>query len=385
MPGIFLSHTSVDKSFVFRLAIDLVNGGFPVWLDAWEMSVGDQLYDHIYDGIDDSSFLIVVLSQKSVESTWVNDEINGALNKEAQNGRKFLIPIKLEDCKIPLKIAGRIYADFSSSYFEGLDGLLQFLRSRGVDKISIPPQKALIPLELFHGLFLNRVAFEKRLRALKGGRKDFLVSPSQFVLSPEESYTALRKKLLRTLEKSRSDPEFTVEDREYIQYAYHGVQSEEAALLGGVADIVNRFPNDLYMGEAGAWFVKLVRNSLYATMYAAQRKIDAPILKTPEQCVLNMFASKEDTAKFFEVPGVAHLTVFRTDNGETCGVWLDKRAQIFEDLDVEGYRGQVNYPLSDLPRDLVFKFIIPQIVHFSLGGRNFSSDWSLAKCRIRED
>src|ERR1700733_13633358 len=147
MPGVFLSHSSVDKDIILRLAIDLVNRGFPVWLDAWQLTIGDQLYDHIYEGIDQSSFLILALSKNSVKSDWVNDELNGALAKEAKMGRKFLIPIKVEDCDVPLKIAGRIYADFGRGYFPGLEVLSTYLRKVGVDKAEGPVERELVPLE----------------------------------------------------------------------------------------------------------------------------------------------------------------------------------------------------------------------------------------------
>jgi TIR domain len=47
MPGVFISHSSKDKEFVFKLAIDLLNLGFPVWLDAYELEVGSSLQDRI--------------------------------------------------------------------------------------------------------------------------------------------------------------------------------------------------------------------------------------------------------------------------------------------------------------------------------------------------
>jgi hypothetical protein len=43
MTGIFLSHSSKDKAFVCKLAIDLVNQGMPVWFDAWELEMGDSV------------------------------------------------------------------------------------------------------------------------------------------------------------------------------------------------------------------------------------------------------------------------------------------------------------------------------------------------------
>ncbi len=58
---VFLSHTNADKSFVRRLASDLTDRGVKVWLDEWELSVGDSLSERIQAGILVAGFLAVVL------------------------------------------------------------------------------------------------------------------------------------------------------------------------------------------------------------------------------------------------------------------------------------------------------------------------------------
>jgi hypothetical protein len=68
MAGIFLSHTSKDKPIVTKIAIDLVNRGFPVWFDTWEIDVGDSLLDKIYSGIDEGTYVAVLLSPNSVNT-----------------------------------------------------------------------------------------------------------------------------------------------------------------------------------------------------------------------------------------------------------------------------------------------------------------------------
>lgn len=40
---VFLCHSHRDHDFVLRLANDLVDNGVEVWLDVWEMTVGDSL------------------------------------------------------------------------------------------------------------------------------------------------------------------------------------------------------------------------------------------------------------------------------------------------------------------------------------------------------
>ena len=113
MSNVFISHSSLDKPFVRRLATALVSEGFPVWLASWKLELGDSLLDKIYDGIDDSSIVLLVTSKSAHDSGWVNRELNAALSKESAIGRKFVIPLKLDQSELPLKITDRLYADFS--------------------------------------------------------------------------------------------------------------------------------------------------------------------------------------------------------------------------------------------------------------------------------
>lgn len=43
MPTIFLSHTSIDKPFVEKLARDLMRLGINVWYDKYEIKVGESI------------------------------------------------------------------------------------------------------------------------------------------------------------------------------------------------------------------------------------------------------------------------------------------------------------------------------------------------------
>jgi hypothetical protein len=101
-PRVFVSHSSEDKErFVNRFAARLRENGVDAWLDKWEMLPGDSLVDKIFEeGLKGSRAVIVVLSNASVESTWVREELNAAMVKRIETGSK-LIPILLDDCSVP--------------------------------------------------------------------------------------------------------------------------------------------------------------------------------------------------------------------------------------------------------------------------------------------
>jgi hypothetical protein len=124
---IFLCHSSGDKDFVRQLAQDLRKSDVPVWFDEWEIMVGDSLNQKIGEGITESGWLAVILSLKSVQSKWVQKELNAGLAKELEKKKVFVLPILVEDCDIPVFLLDKVYADFRRDYNDGLSRLLKRL------------------------------------------------------------------------------------------------------------------------------------------------------------------------------------------------------------------------------------------------------------------
>lgn len=72
---IFISYSHQDADFVDRLALQLVRHKVNVWIDRWELNVGDSLLSKVQEAIGGASALLVVLSQASVSSEWVKKEV----------------------------------------------------------------------------------------------------------------------------------------------------------------------------------------------------------------------------------------------------------------------------------------------------------------------
>ena len=72
---IFISHSHQDKDFVDVLAVQLIQYKEHVWVDRWELQVGDSLIEKIQSAIKTASALIIVLSKASVASAWCKKRI----------------------------------------------------------------------------------------------------------------------------------------------------------------------------------------------------------------------------------------------------------------------------------------------------------------------
>lgn len=124
--SIFLSHNWKDKPFVRRLADDLRLAGATVWLDEAEIKLGDSLITKIEQGIDEATYLGVVLSPDSVQSSWVQRELEIALNEEIDGKKVKALPLLYRDCKMPSFLSGKLYADFreEANYSQALGLIL---------------------------------------------------------------------------------------------------------------------------------------------------------------------------------------------------------------------------------------------------------------------
>lgn len=122
---IFISYSHEDKDFVDQLAAQLVRNRVYVWLDRWELHVGDSITSRVEDAITNASALLVVLSRSSVESAWCRREINSGLLRELEERRVVVLPVLVDDCTIPLFLRDKIYADFRTSFDDGLRTVLE--------------------------------------------------------------------------------------------------------------------------------------------------------------------------------------------------------------------------------------------------------------------
>ena len=117
---IFISHSHQDKDFVDVLAVQLIQYKEHVWVDRWELQVGDSLIEKIQSAIKTASALIIVLSKASVASAWCKKELGAGLIRELEERRVVVLPVLLEDCEIPLFLRDKKYADFRTDFDAGL-------------------------------------------------------------------------------------------------------------------------------------------------------------------------------------------------------------------------------------------------------------------------
>lgn len=93
---VFISHTSSDHDFVWKLAKRLKGDGVDVWVDEWEIKAGDSIAQKVNDALNESSFLLVILSEYSLLSDWVLKEMNVSLMRQLASKSVKILPVLLE-------------------------------------------------------------------------------------------------------------------------------------------------------------------------------------------------------------------------------------------------------------------------------------------------
>lgn len=93
----FISYSTRDQDFADRLHADLEDKGVRCWFAPEDLKIGDPFRQRIDEAIRLYDKLFLILSEHSVQSDWVREEVESCLEREHREKRLLLFPIRLED------------------------------------------------------------------------------------------------------------------------------------------------------------------------------------------------------------------------------------------------------------------------------------------------
>jgi uncharacterized protein YjbI with pentapeptide repeats len=93
----FISHSSVDQEFAERLHADPQANGVRCWYAPEDLKIGDRFRTRIDEAIRIHDKLLLILSENSVRSAWVETEVETAFERERRESRIVLFPIRIDD------------------------------------------------------------------------------------------------------------------------------------------------------------------------------------------------------------------------------------------------------------------------------------------------
>lgn len=127
MANCFLCHRKPDAALVERLAIELRNAGHQVWLDEWEIGVGDSIVAKIDQGLTGAAYLILCYSAAG-PSDWTDREWHSTLHRQLSGHAVKILPARISGGGPPAILADIRYADLVADWTRGVQDLLMAIR-----------------------------------------------------------------------------------------------------------------------------------------------------------------------------------------------------------------------------------------------------------------
>ncbi len=95
-PSCFMSYSTNDQEFTDKLYKDLMARDVRCWFAPKNLKIGDKFRDSIHEAIHKYDKFLLVISEHSLQSKWVDFEVEVALSRESMKGIVVVFPIKLD-------------------------------------------------------------------------------------------------------------------------------------------------------------------------------------------------------------------------------------------------------------------------------------------------
>ena len=137
----FISYSSEDEEFAKRVHNDLQAAGVRCWFAPHDMKIGDKIRPTIDESIRVHDKTLLILSEHSVQSDWVEHEVEHALDIEKEKKKNVLFPVRVDEAVMESKTgwAGNVrrqrhIGDFTKwkdhdAYSKAFDRLLRDLKA----------------------------------------------------------------------------------------------------------------------------------------------------------------------------------------------------------------------------------------------------------------
>lgn len=125
---VFISHRGADADLAEKLALALRAAGHEVWLDTWDVAIGDSIVGRMQEGLDATCYVVVCYSAAGVLAPWMSREWMSALARQLDGHAVKLLPVRLSGGEPPAILADIKYADLVKDWDGGLRALLRAIR-----------------------------------------------------------------------------------------------------------------------------------------------------------------------------------------------------------------------------------------------------------------
>lgn len=146
-PKAMLSFKTEDKEIVDELCDFLEENGYRTWRFDRDAEGGVPYIDDWEDQLEDTACVVGILTELSVKSEQVKDELRSAVRCRREGKALTVIPIKYDDCDLPKCVRNYHALDFSPANRppDWKDKLLRSMPKPAPERTSRPPSAAPAP------------------------------------------------------------------------------------------------------------------------------------------------------------------------------------------------------------------------------------------------
>lgn len=123
MTDVFICHRGADMQEAERLAGELRACGHDVWLDTWQISIGDSIIRKMNEGLTYLRYLVLCYSDSGLTSDWMNVEWMSTLHRQLSGVDVTVLPVRLTGGAPPAILADIKYADLVADWSTGVNAL----------------------------------------------------------------------------------------------------------------------------------------------------------------------------------------------------------------------------------------------------------------------
>lgn len=101
-PNVFISYSRSDVRFARELKCRITESAGDAWLDLDEIMPGERWPDKTLDKLINSDYILLILSQQSVNSNgFVREEFLAAIKEMEHRKGDYILLFRTDDCEIP--------------------------------------------------------------------------------------------------------------------------------------------------------------------------------------------------------------------------------------------------------------------------------------------
>ena len=110
---IFISYSWENQKEAEEINSLINNIGLKTFLDKKDIAAGEYISFAVSEALDNSKLYLFLISEQSVDSFWCKGELSQALDIEKNRKETFIIPVLINECKIPGLIRNKKYINYT--------------------------------------------------------------------------------------------------------------------------------------------------------------------------------------------------------------------------------------------------------------------------------